>query len=56
MNPDNRIEIVKLELWKQNQHFKIFVIYNLRNNIPTTDKLEIGKKTIVLGDLNAHAK
>ena len=56
MNEADKIEIVKLELWKNKEHFTIYFVYNPPNNIPDLDLLEITNRTILIGDFNAHSK
>ncbi|VDO03263.1 unnamed protein product [Rodentolepis nana] len=48
-------EIIRLNAWKCQNHFKIYVVYIPPQNCPNFDFLNISHKTVVLGDFNAHS-
>nr|CDS26585.1 hypothetical protein HmN_000148200 [Hymenolepis microstoma] len=48
-------EIIRLNVWKSQSHFKIYAVYNPPQNRPNFDLLNISYKTVVLGDFNAHS-
>ncbi|VDO01829.1 unnamed protein product [Rodentolepis nana] len=50
----NMCEIIRLNAWKCQKHFKIYAVYNPSHNSPSFDFLNISHKTVVLGDFNAH--
>uniref|UniRef100_A0A0R3TEL8 Endo/exonuclease/phosphatase domain-containing protein n=1 Tax=Rodentolepis nana TaxID=102285 RepID=A0A0R3TEL8_RODNA len=47
-------EINRLNVWKCQNHFKIYTVYNPSQNCPNFDFLNISHKTVVLGDFSAH--
>ena len=52
----DKIEIAKLDLWRSEEHFSIYFVYNPSNNIPNLSFLKINQKTVVVVDFNAHPK
>ncbi|VDO03383.1 unnamed protein product [Rodentolepis nana] len=48
-------EIIRLNVWKCQNHFKIYAVYNPPQNCPNFDFLNISHKTVALGDFNAHS-
>ena len=50
------LELVKVGVWKNNDHFKIYSAYNPPNNIPSFEVIEVQPKTIIIGDFNAHSE
>ena len=56
MDEDDRMEVIKIDVWKQENHFKIYGLYNPPNNVPNMEVLELSSKTVVVGDFNAHMK
>ena len=48
-------EIITLNVWKNQNHFKIYAVYNPPQNKPSFDCLNISHKTILIGDFNAHS-
>ena len=55
VNTDDKAEIVKTEIWKNNSKFSIYAVYSLPNNMPNLATLTLSNKTIVIDDLNAHS-
>ena len=55
MQHQDKIEIIRIEIWKGNIHYKIYGIYNPPNNNPCLDIIPIHSKTIVVGDFNGHS-
>ncbi|KAI5752692.1 hypothetical protein M8J77_019486 [Diaphorina citri] len=55
MNINDKIEITKTDIWKNNEHFKVYSCYNPPNNSPDMSILNIEPKTIIIGDLNSHS-
>lgn len=56
MDTSDKIEITKTEIWKNNEHYKIYSIYNPPNNKPDLTTINIEPKTIIIGDFNAHSQ
>jgi hypothetical protein len=54
MNNVDKTEIVKLNVWKNENHVKVFGIYNPPQNNPALSLLEVSKQTLIVGDFNAH--
>lgn len=54
MNHTDKCEIIKLDVWKNEEHFKIYGVYNPPNNTPETLSFDTTKKCILIGDFNAH--
>lgn len=54
MNEQDKLEVMKLEVWICNQHFVIYGLYNPPNNKPNLDIINISSKTLIIGDFNAH--
>ncbi|XP_071037675.1 uncharacterized protein [Parasteatoda tepidariorum] len=53
-NTQDKTEIVKIDCWKNENHFKIYSLYSPPGNKPNFDVLNISKRTIIMGDFNAH--
>ncbi|VDO05268.1 unnamed protein product [Rodentolepis nana] len=51
----DKCEIIRLNVWKCQNQFKIYAIYNPPKNCPNFYFLTISYKTVVLGDFNAHS-
>ncbi|VDN99169.1 unnamed protein product [Rodentolepis nana] len=51
----DKCEIIRLNIWKCQDHFKIYAVYNPPQNCPNFDYLNISHKIVVLGDFNAHS-
>ncbi|VDO08938.1 unnamed protein product [Rodentolepis nana] len=51
----DKCEIIRLNVWKCQNHFKIYAVYNPPQNCPNFDFLNISHKTVILGDFNAHS-
>jgi hypothetical protein len=54
-NSEDRSEIVKVNVWKQENNFTIYAIYSPPSNQPDFTPLNVTNKTIVIGDFNAHS-
>ena len=52
----DEIEIALLNCWLNNCHFKIYSLYNPPNNNPYLYLKNINRRTIVIGDFNAHSQ
>jgi ribonuclease HI len=50
----DKVEIVKLQVWKNDHSAKIFGIYNPPNNDPDLRLVDVSQRTVVVGDFNAH--
>ncbi|VDO05667.1 unnamed protein product [Rodentolepis nana] len=48
-------EIIRLNVWKCQNHFKVYAVYNSPQNCPNFDFLNISHKNVVLEDFNAHS-
>ncbi|KAL1446487.1 hypothetical protein WDU94_006586, partial [Cyamophila willieti] len=55
MNNGDKIKITKTDVWKNNEHYKIYSCYNPPTNTPNLSQINIETKTIVIGDFNAHS-
>jgi hypothetical protein len=53
MNNVDKTDIIKLNVWKNENHVKVFDIYNPPQNNPALSLLHVTKRTLV-GDFNAH--
>jgi hypothetical protein len=53
MNSVDKTEIIKLNVWKTENHVKVFGIYNPPQNNPALSLLDVTKRTLVR-DFNAH--
>jgi hypothetical protein len=53
MNSVDKTKIIKLNVWK-NENIKVFGIYNPPQNNPTLSLLDVTKRTLVVGNFNAH--
>ncbi|VDO16357.1 unnamed protein product [Rodentolepis nana] len=51
----DKCEIIRLNVLKCQNHFKIFTVYNPPQNFPNFDLLIISNETVVLGDFNVHS-
>ncbi|KAG8173404.1 hypothetical protein JTE90_015537 [Oedothorax gibbosus] len=51
----DKSEIAKIDVWKEGKHFRVFSMYSPPRNRPNFDLVEMGKKTILMGDFNAHS-
>lgn len=56
MNDMEKLEMAKVEIWKNKKYFKIYFIYNAPRNKIDLNLLEVTNKTIVIGDLNGHSR
>jgi hypothetical protein len=54
MNKVDKAEIIKLNVWKNENHVKVFGIYNPLQNNPALSLLDVTKRTLIVGDFNAH--
>ncbi|GFS61376.1 hypothetical protein NPIL_490561 [Nephila pilipes] len=52
---EDKSEIVKIDVWKEHHHFKIYALYIPPASKPNLSVLIIKQKTIVIGDMNAHS-
>nr|CDS31313.1 hypothetical protein HmN_000971500 [Hymenolepis microstoma] len=48
-------KIIRLNVWKSQDHFKIYAVYGPPQNRPNFDLLNISNKSIVFGDFNVHS-
>ena len=55
-NDSNKLEITKMEVWKNKERFRIYFIYNPPNNKLDLNSIVITQKTIVVGDFNGHSQ
>lgn len=53
---NDKIEIALLNCWMSNCHFKNFSVYNPPNNKTNLDFTNVNRRTIVIGDFNAHSQ
>ena len=54
--PGDTSEIMKMELWKNEEKTTFYIIYNPPGNTPTAiQNLKLDVNTIVIGDFNAHS-
>ncbi|VDO02082.1 unnamed protein product [Rodentolepis nana] len=51
----DKCEIIRLNVWKCQNQFKIYAVYNPPQNCLNFEFLIISTKTMVLGDFNAHS-
>jgi hypothetical protein len=54
MNDVDKTEIIKLNVWKNENHIKVLGIYNPPQNNPALSLLDVSKQTLIVGDFNAH--
>jgi len=54
-NSEDKSETVKVNVWKQGNNFAIYAIYSPPNNKPDFTSLYVTRKTILIGDFNAHS-
>jgi hypothetical protein len=54
MNDVDKTEIIKLNVWKNENHVKVYGIYNPPQNNPSLSLLGVSKQTLVVGDFNTH--
>lgn len=54
-NTSDKSEIVKLDLWKNECHFKIYAVYRPPKNNLNFSYLTFSSKTVLVGDFNAHS-
>ena len=54
MNDNDKMEAIKIEVWKENRHLQVYGVYNPPNNVPNLDILEATSRCLVVGDFNAH--
>jgi hypothetical protein len=54
-NSEDKDEIVKFNVWKKENNFTIYAIYNPPNNKPDFTSLNVTSKPIMIGDFNAHS-
>lgn len=55
MEEQDKSEIVKIEVWKSNYHYRIYSIYNPPDNKLNLDSIPIEPNSILIGDFNAHS-
>jgi Endonuclease/Exonuclease/phosphatase family. len=55
MNNIDKIEISNVDVWKNNEHHKIYCCYNPPTNVPNLSPIQIQTKTVIIGDFNAHS-
>ena len=51
----DKSEIVQVDVWKNEFHYKIYAVYSPPNNKPDFSILNFTNKTIFLGDFNGHS-
>ena len=56
MGTDDTSELVKINLWIQKNHFKLYSIYNPPRNIPDLSTIKTKNKAMIIGDFNGHSK
>ena len=52
-NTDDKMELINLHIWKDNQFFNIYAMYNPPTNKPKLDIINVNRKTILIGDFNS---
>ena len=56
MDNIDKMELSKVEVWKNYEHYTIYRSYNPPNNITNLNSINLRTKTILIGDFNAHSK
>jgi hypothetical protein len=54
MNDADRVEIIKLNTWKNNNYVQIFGLYNTPQNNPALSLLHVSMSNHCFGHFNAH--
>jgi hypothetical protein len=54
MNSVDKTKIIKLNVWKNENHVKVFDIYNPPQNNLVLSLLDVTKRTLIVGNFNAH--